>query len=135
MRLRRSRNLLFLTEIILAIAVFAVCAVICVSLLLQAERISEQSSDLTQAVFLAQNAVEVARLADNLLTVAEILGGSLVDSLIVVFYDDNWQRVLELELAKYRLQLEIVDGPFLREIIVEVAAAEPIYSLRSTVLR
>ena len=56
-----SRSRLLLTELICNLAIFALCAVVCACLLLQSWSISRESSELTQAVTLAQTAAEVWR--------------------------------------------------------------------------
>lgn len=56
-----NRSGLFLMELILNLFIFAVCAVVCVVLLLTAHNMSVESSRLTQAVYLAQSAAEGCR--------------------------------------------------------------------------
>lgn len=47
-----------LLELIIDLCVFALCAVVCVLLLVRAQRVSVDSRRLTQAVYLAQSAAE-----------------------------------------------------------------------------
>ena len=57
--MRRSR--LFLLELILNLALFALCGAVCVGLLLRSAAMSGESQRLTQAVALAQSAAEALR--------------------------------------------------------------------------
>lgn len=59
--MKTERHLLLLLEIVLDLVIFAVCAVVCVSLLARAYAMSEDSAVLTNAVHLAQSAAETWR--------------------------------------------------------------------------
>ena len=52
---------LFLLELVLDLFVFALCAAVCVGLLVRAHGLSRKSGRLTQAVYLAQTAAETWR--------------------------------------------------------------------------
>ena len=54
----RSRARLLLVELILDLVIFALCAAVCVALLVRARSMSRESTELTQAVYLAQTAAE-----------------------------------------------------------------------------
>lgn len=55
-----------LLELILDLCVFAVCAVVCVLLLVRAQGISAGSQRLTRAVYLAQSAAETWKAAGEI---------------------------------------------------------------------
>ena len=57
----RSRARLLLVELILDLVIFALCAAVCVALLVRARSMSRESAELTQAVYLAQSAAETFR--------------------------------------------------------------------------
>lgn len=57
---------LFLLELVLDLFVFALCAAVCVGLLVRAHDLSRESGRLTQAVYLAQSAAEAARTGATL---------------------------------------------------------------------
>lgn len=57
----RSRARLLLVELILDLVIFALCAAVCVALLVRARSMSRESTELTQAVYLAQTAAETWR--------------------------------------------------------------------------
>lgn len=52
---------LFLVELILDLIIFVMCAAVCVALLVHAHIMSTQSTDLTQAVYIAQSYAEQLR--------------------------------------------------------------------------
>ena len=54
---------LFLIELVFNLFIYALCAAVCVGLLVHARRMSAQSTQLTQAVYLAQSAAEAWKAA------------------------------------------------------------------------
>lgn len=50
---------MLLLELVFNLFIFAVCALVCVSLFVQSRKMSRESTDLTQAVYLAQSAAEL----------------------------------------------------------------------------
>ena len=54
----QHRSSLFLMELIIDLALFAVCAAVCVALLVHARGMSRESTQLTQAVYAAQDMAE-----------------------------------------------------------------------------
>lgn len=61
MNLPSHRSHLFLTELILDLFIFIVCASICASLFLYAQHLEQNSRELTDAVYLAETAAEQYR--------------------------------------------------------------------------
>lgn len=59
--MKERRSSLYLTELILNLCIFLICAVVCVGLLLRARYLSQESRELTRAVALAQTAAETLR--------------------------------------------------------------------------
>ena len=55
------RSRLFLLELVCDLVIFALCAAVCVALLVQARSMSRESTQLTQAVYIAQDAAERIR--------------------------------------------------------------------------
>lgn len=53
-----KRTHLFLVELVLDLFLFAVCAAVCVGLLLHARGVSRESAQLTEAVYAAQTIAE-----------------------------------------------------------------------------
>lgn len=76
-----KRSSLFLTELVLSLLIFIVCAVVSVSLLVVSYSTSRQSTDLTQAVFLAES------MAEDWKAYALSADGEP----IAQYFDENWQ--------------------------------------------
>lgn len=60
-----KRANLFLIELLFNLFIFALCAAVCVGLLVHARHMSLKSTRLTQAVYLAQSTAEAMRLGQN----------------------------------------------------------------------
>ena len=60
------RSRLLLLELVAALFIFALCAAVCVALLLQAKSMSAESTRLTQAVYIAQDAAERLRAGETI---------------------------------------------------------------------
>ena len=103
------RSVLFLTELILAILIFALSMGICGSIFVKAFEATTTSSDLSNAVFAAENAAEAFQLDDNPNNLAEYLSGAVaVSGEIITYYDRQWQ-VTGADNALYILNLSILD--------------------------
>ena len=59
--MRLNRNTLFLTELVLNVLIFALCAACCVLMLVRANALSARSAALTDAVYIAQSVAETFR--------------------------------------------------------------------------
>ena len=89
-----KRTNLFLIELVFNLFIFALCAAVCVGLLLHARRLSQESERLSQAVTLAQSAAESLRTGGTLPEVPEgyeispllTAEEGLVDAQILVLY-------------------------------------------------
>lgn len=100
-----KRTNLFLIELLFSLFIFALCAAVCVGLLVHARRMSLESTRLTQAVYLAQSAAEALRAgqeaphapADYAITPALTAADGLISGQIAVSYQG--QTVYTLEVA------------------------------------
>jgi len=92
----RSKSGLFLMELIIVIAFFAVTSTICLQLFATAYRLSTRSLGLQMAVVNAQSAAETFKVTDgDTAYMASIFGGEfsvLTEDRLVILYDDNWTR-------------------------------------------
>lgn len=68
------RENLFLIELVGCLLLFALCAAVCTGLLFRAHGMSRESTELTDAVYIAQSAAEVFRAAGNMDDLAQGLG-------------------------------------------------------------
>jgi len=105
----RSKSTLFLIEQLIVIAVFAICAVACISILTAAYFNASDSNATSQAILRAESAAEVFKATGGDHNVASsILGGTLgLKSgypAALVYYDSGWQISNEYN-ASYVLSL------------------------------
>ena len=110
----RSKSTLFLIEQLIVIAVFAICAAACISILASAYFTSEDTRDMSNALLVAESAAEAYKATGGeLADVARIMGGTLdyADGAygLIVHYDGNWRASTESG-ASYRLMLTPQDG-------------------------
>ena len=99
----RSKSTLFLIEQLIVIAVFAICAVACVSILTAAYLDANESRDVSQALLKAESGAEVFKAAGgDLIAAGDIIGGpgaagynafrlTSEPSELTVFYSKDWQ--------------------------------------------
>ena len=93
----RSKSTLFLIEQLIVIAVFAICAAACISILTAAFFKANDTRATSQAIHKAESAAEVFKATGgDVETVANILGGfngtDISGNLFVtVFYDTMWK--------------------------------------------
>lgn len=84
-----KRTNLFLLELVLDLLLFAVCATVCVGLVLYAKSISRDSRMLTEAVYIAQDAAERYRAGLDL-TQYYTASGTPVDAANNADYTVQW---------------------------------------------
>ncbi|MCL2201817.1 MAG: hypothetical protein FWB75_07605 [Oscillospiraceae bacterium] len=107
---QRSKSTLFLIEQLIVIAVFAICATACISILTNAYFQARDSRDISNALLAAESVAESFKaVSGDFDTAAEISGGQaeLLDGgyrAITVFFDSNWQVSSETA-AEYILRL------------------------------
>lgn len=91
-RVRPTKTGLFMTELLICVGVFSLCAAICVGLFVKAEVMSQNSASLNQAVIAARNAAECYKAAGgDLNRAAELAGGRYGGGMLEVYYDQDWQ--------------------------------------------
>jgi len=98
---QRSKSTLFLIEQLIVVAVFALCAVACVSIMVAAYVNANESHTLSHALHKAESGAEVFKATSgNANAIANILGGvssgdihDSIPSSIIVYYDHDWQTI------------------------------------------
>lgn len=91
-RVRPTKTGLFMTELLICVGVFSLCAAVCVGLFVKSEVMSQDSANLNQAVIAARNAAECYKAAGgDLEKTAELAGGGYSGGRLGVYYDQDWQ--------------------------------------------
>ena len=130
----RSKAPLVLIEQLLMVLVLALAAAVCVRSFALADRLSEQSQAMDQAVIAAENAAEVLKSCrGNYKEAADRLGGTWDGSALGVGYDKDW-KVTDSDWC-YLIVAQPVecDSPLLgsAEVLAYTKAGECLYGLPS----
>jgi len=109
---QRSKSTLFLIEQLIVIAVFAICAAACVSIMTTAFFFTNDSASKSNAIIRAESAAELFKATGgDFTTMSETLGGLATQdentgAVITVFYDSLWNIDNGLRVS-YVLRLAI----------------------------
>ena len=93
----RSRSTLFLIEQLIVIAVFAICAVACISILTAAYGYANNSKATAHALIAAESGAEIFKATGgDINMVRDFMGGTSSSggsgtAAIMVYYDSSWQ--------------------------------------------
>ena len=113
----RSKSTLFLIEQLIVIAVFAVCAVTCINILVSAYSNANNTRSISHAILKAESGAEVFKATGgDYEKMADIMHGFIPTSgedthgaALIVYYDDIWQ-ISDLDNATYILYV-VADTP------------------------
>ena len=109
----RSKSTLFLIEQLIVVAVFAICAAACITMLTFAYFTTVEKNEMRNAILVAENAAEVFKATDGSAEgIVSILGGEYAvvataegsSVITTIYYDSDWQ-VSTLENASFKMQL------------------------------
>lgn len=126
------RSRLLLLELMISLVVFVICSVVCISLLVYAKGMTRDSTDLTNAVYLAQSAAETVRQCETMEEASALLGGTFNGRDFTVSYGENWQPD-----PSGPISMTLTAGPDaennLRTVTIDVSrSGGSIYSLTTT---
>jgi hypothetical protein len=89
--MKRSRASLFLMEQIIVIAVFALCAAVCVKIIVVSYSMSADAVDTRRALLMAENTAEVHRATGgNSALVAEFMSGTVNAQGMAAYFCSDW---------------------------------------------
>ena len=86
-----SRSALFLTEMIIAILIFALSMGICGSVFARSFAATSESTNLNNAVFQAESAAEAFHAIGSPAEIAEALGGAADGGTVTGLFDGGWE--------------------------------------------
>ena len=90
---QRSKSTLFLIEQLIVVAVFAICAVACISIMVVAYSDANESRTISNALLKAESAAEIFKATNgDVDAVADILDGANVNG-VTVLYNKDWQTL------------------------------------------
>lgn len=88
----RSKNGLFLMELMAVILFFSISAAICLQMFVYASNTADKAENLTQATLSARSVAACYQATGGDLTqAADILSGFAQDDILQIGYDDQWQ--------------------------------------------
>lgn len=103
---RSSKTVLFLIEMIIAIAFFAYSSAVCTSLFVKAHDISARTREETKAMTLAKSAGEVFKSQNGEASgISTVLGGKHDEKTVRVYYNKDWDKS-DSKNAKYCLEIK-----------------------------
>jgi len=107
--MNRSRSTLALIEQIIVIAIFAVCAAVCVNIIVTSYLMTVKAVDTRNALSVAESAAESFKAFEgDTKSVFELLGsassGHFNENTVTIFFDSNWKPTGEAN-ADFALQL------------------------------
>jgi hypothetical protein len=112
----RSKSTLFLIEQLIVIAVFAICAVACISIFTAAYFNASDSMATRYAILKAESGAEAFKaIGGDINAMADIMGGTSGQgepgtAVVTVYYDSMWKEISSEADASYILLL-VVNAP------------------------
>jgi len=108
----RSRHALFLIEQLIVIAIFAVCAAVCVNLFVHSFLTARDNSERNYAMTVASSSAEAFRaVGRNPQLLADLLQGEYTGGNVYVFYSSGWQKTDEANAA-FTVTMRFSTGDF-----------------------
>ncbi len=101
--IRPTATGLFMTELLIAVGIFSLCAAVCLGLFAKAEVVRQDCADQDHAVEAAKSAAAAFRVCGWREDLPELSGGSEEDGVVTILYDEKWQSTGEE--AAYTLTL------------------------------
>jgi hypothetical protein len=127
-----SRSVLFLTELIIAILIFALCMGICGGVFANAFMTATAGADLNEAVFLSESAAEAFHACDDVESFAKVVDGSPTEDGAIVYYDKDWRPQGGPDGARFTLVAAISDEGGVATAVIDVSrGTKPIFGLTS----
>jgi len=93
-RIRPTATGLFMTELLIAVGIFSLCAAVCLGLFAKAEVVRQDCADQDHAVEAAKSAAAAFRLRGWGDSLPE-LSGSEEDGIVTIHYDGDWRPAEE----------------------------------------
>jgi hypothetical protein len=127
-----SRSVLFLTELIIAILIFALSMGICGGVFASAFMKATTGTNLNEAVFLSESAAEAFHAYDDIENFAAAIGGSPTPTGdgATVYYDKDWRPKDASDGAQYTMVIRISEEGDLQTAVINVSrGSKPIFDL------
>ncbi|MCQ2522601.1 MAG: hypothetical protein MJ105_09530 [Lachnospiraceae bacterium] len=128
MKKRVASSHLFLTELLLSILLLIVIIAVCLQIFASADRTSEKSQELVQAVRLASDGAEVFYQGEDSASFAEVFT-KIEDGLYLSNYNADFIKTASGDTT-YIMRLEVQEKEGLKQAVISVSKADAmIYEL------
>lgn len=87
---RRSGSVIYITELLMSLMIFALCASVCASIFVVSRQYSARSGELSQAVVVTQSCAEAFKKYPDKEELAKVLRGDVQGEDCVIYYDKDW---------------------------------------------
>jgi len=101
-----SKSQIFLLEFIIVVLFFAICSTICISVFMEADSISKESSRNVNSLVLAQNAAECFKASESADLDDYYDFDEIKDGHYIAYYDGKFDSTTE-ENAEYILKIDL----------------------------
>jgi hypothetical protein len=116
-----SRSVLFLTELIIAILIFALSMGICGGVFASAYMTATAGTNLNEAVFLSESAAESFHARDSIADFASDIEGLETEDGAVVYYDNDWRPQSGPDGARYTMTAQISETGDIATAVISVS--------------
>ncbi len=107
----KDRSSLQLMEILIMILVFALCAALCIQCFVWADGLSEDHRAKDIGVSEARNAAEAVKATrGDLIMASGLIGGSVREDSLYVYYGSALERITDPYLASYTLRVSLCES-------------------------
>jgi hypothetical protein len=121
---------LFLTELIIAILIFALSMGICGGVFANAFMTATAGTNLNAAVFLSESAAEAFHAYDDIEAFAAAIDGHPTGDGATVYYDKDWRPKGVPDGAQYTLVVRVSEEGDLQTAVINVSrGSKPIFDL------
>ena len=103
-----SKSGLFLFELIIVIALFAISSAMCMQLFAMAHNLSEKSANTRMAIANAGSAAESFKLTGDAAGVARMMDLPVLESRLEALYDNDWNIVPDG--GRFRMTMKVDTG-------------------------
>ena len=130
MKRQQSSSVVFLTELLLALTIFALCSSVCARLFAASHMLSERSGAISQAVISTQSAIEVFKKYEAPQDIARLLRGTAEGDGCVVYYGEDWSVAGGVGAA-YAMEIQLwrTEGVRYARIVTTDRNGTEVYSL------
>lgn len=129
MKTSSSKSSLFIMELIIVVLFFSICAAICIQVFSTAQVISVRGKAITNGALNVQNMAEVYKAsAGDFEETAEILGGTVENNTVAIYFNKQWEQTSKEE-SEYVILMEEIESSEAKITATSISTAEEYFAL------